>query len=36
MINCAVDDLDALPERLRAKDVPILQRDDKDPDGRFA
>ena len=36
MINYAVDDMDALLARLRAKDVTILKQDDKDPNGRFA
>lgn len=36
MINYAVDDMDALLARLRAKHVSILKRDDKDPNGRFA
>ena len=36
MINFAVDDLDALLERLKDKGVPILKRDDSDPSGRFA
>jgi len=36
MINFAVDDLDALLDRLKDKDVPILKRDDSDPSGRFA
>ena len=36
MIDFAVDDLDALVERLDRKGVPILGRDDADPSGRFA
>ncbi len=36
MINFAVDDMDAYVARLTAKGVPILKRDDKDPNGRFA
>lgn len=36
MLNFAVDDLDAIIARLTAKGVPILRRDDKDPNGRFA
>lgn len=36
MINFAVDDLDAMAARLKAKGVAILKRDDKDPSGRFA
>jgi predicted enzyme related to lactoylglutathione lyase len=36
MINYAVDDMDALLTRLRAKGVAILKRDDSDPNGRFA
>jgi catechol 2,3-dioxygenase-like lactoylglutathione lyase family enzyme len=36
MINFAVDDMDAMVARLTAKGVPILKRDDKDPNGRFA
>ncbi len=36
MINFAVDDLDALIDRLEAKGVPVLKRDDSDPSGRFA
>jgi predicted enzyme related to lactoylglutathione lyase len=35
MINYAVDDMDALLSRLRAKGVAILKRED-DPNGRFA
>ena len=35
MINFSVDDMDALVARLAAKNVPILKRDDKDPNGRF-
>jgi catechol 2,3-dioxygenase-like lactoylglutathione lyase family enzyme len=36
MLNFAVDDMDAFTARLRAKNVDILKRDDKDPNGRFA
>lgn len=36
MINYAVDDMDALLARLRAKGVEILKRDDNDSNGRFA
>jgi catechol 2,3-dioxygenase-like lactoylglutathione lyase family enzyme len=36
MIDFAVDDLDAILARLQAKGVPVLRRDDKDPNGRFA
>jgi len=36
MINYAVDDMDALLARLRAKGVEILKREDDDPNGRFA
>ena len=36
MINFAVDDLDALEARLKAKGVAFLKRDDSDPSGRFA
>ena len=36
MLNFAVDDMDAIVARLTAKGVPILRRDDKDPNGRFA
>jgi catechol 2,3-dioxygenase-like lactoylglutathione lyase family enzyme len=36
MIDFAVDDLDALIARLKAKGVSILKRDDSDPTGRFA
>jgi catechol 2,3-dioxygenase-like lactoylglutathione lyase family enzyme len=36
MIDFAVDDMDAIIARLTAKGVPILRRDDKDPNGRFA
>ena len=35
MLNFAVDDLDAFAARLESKGVAILQRDDKDPNGRF-
>jgi catechol 2,3-dioxygenase-like lactoylglutathione lyase family enzyme len=36
MINFAVDDMDALLVRLRAKGVAILKQEDSDPNGRFA
>jgi catechol 2,3-dioxygenase-like lactoylglutathione lyase family enzyme len=36
MLNFAVDDLVAFLDRLRAKGVPILKRDDSDPSGKFA
>jgi len=36
MINYAVDDMDALLQRLSAKGVEILKRDDTDANGRFA
>lgn len=36
MINYAVDDMDALLARLRARGVEILKREDSDPNGRFA
>jgi catechol 2,3-dioxygenase-like lactoylglutathione lyase family enzyme len=36
MLNFAVDNLDAFAARLVHKGVPILKRDDQDPDGRFA
>ena len=36
MLNFAVDDLDAFVARLQAKGVAILEREDKDPHGRFA
>ena len=36
MINYAVDDMDAIAARLRAKGVAILKRVDDDPSGRFA
>lgn len=36
MLNFAVDDMDAMIARLTAKGVPILRRDDTDPQGRFA
>jgi predicted enzyme related to lactoylglutathione lyase len=35
MINYAVDDMDALIERLNANKVEILKRDDSDENGRF-
>jgi catechol 2,3-dioxygenase-like lactoylglutathione lyase family enzyme len=36
MINFAVDDLDAILARLKAKGVTVLKRDDTDPSGKFA
>ena len=36
MINFAVDDMDAMIVRLKAKGVSILRQDDSDPHGRFA
>ncbi len=36
MINYAVDDIDAIVTRLKAKNVEIIKRDDSDPNGRFA
>src|SRR4029079_14804272 len=36
MINYAVDDMDALLARLRAKGVEVLKRSDDDTNGRFA
>ena len=36
MLNFAVDDLDAFLRRLADQHVPILKRDDSDPNGRFA
>ena len=36
MINYAVDNMDAVLARLKSRNVPILKRDDKDPNGRFA
>ncbi|WP_287979117.1 MULTISPECIES: VOC family protein [Sphingomonas] len=36
MLNFAVDDLAAFLDRLKAKNVPILKRDDDDPSGKFA
>lgn len=36
MIDFAVDDMDALLARLRAKGIAVLKRDDDDPNGRFA
>ncbi|QTC92780.1 VOC family protein [Brevundimonas goettingensis] len=35
MINLTVDDMDAMVERLRSADVPILDRNDDDAFGRF-
>jgi len=36
MVNYAVDDMEAILKRLRAKGVDILKQDDSDPNGRFA
>ncbi|HEY7900934.1 MAG TPA: VOC family protein [Caulobacteraceae bacterium] len=36
MIDFAVDDLDALLLKLKAKGVAVLKRDDSDPNGSFA
>lgn len=36
MLNFAVDDLTAMLDRLKARGVPVLKRDDSDPSGRFA
>jgi len=36
MLDFAVDDMDAVLARLAARNVTIMKRDDKDPDGRFA
>lgn len=36
MLNFAVDDLPAFLDRLRAKGVPIIKRDDSDASGKFA
>jgi predicted enzyme related to lactoylglutathione lyase len=36
MIDFAVDDLSAFLDRLKARGVPILKRDDSDPSGKFA
>lgn len=36
MIDFAVDDLSAFLDRLKAKGVPVLKRDDSDPSGKFA
>lgn len=36
MLNFAVDDLSAFLDRLEAKGVTVLKRDDSDPSGRFA
>ncbi len=36
MINFAVDDLDAMLAKLKAKGVVPLKRDDQDPNGKFA
>ena len=36
MIDFAVDDMDALLARLKAKNIPVLKQDNTDPNGRFA
>lgn len=36
MLNFAVDDLSAFLDRLTAKGVTVLKRDDSDPSGKFA
>jgi predicted enzyme related to lactoylglutathione lyase len=36
MLNFAVDDMDAFLARLKTHGVPILSREDHDPNGRFA
>jgi catechol 2,3-dioxygenase-like lactoylglutathione lyase family enzyme len=36
MINFAVDDLNAFLDRLKAKGVTVIKRDDSDPNGSFA
>lgn len=36
MLDFAVDDLPAILDRLKAKGVPVLKRDDTDPSGKFA
>lgn len=36
MLNFAVDDMAAFLDRLKAKGVPILKRDDSDASGKFA
>lgn len=36
MVNFAVDDLSAFLDRLKAKGVIILKREDSDPSGKFA
>jgi len=36
MLDFAVDDLSAILDRLKAKGVTVLKRDDEDPNGRFA
>ena len=36
MINLAVDDLDAMVDRLQAKGIAVNRHDDDDPNGRFA
>ncbi|MDB5686147.1 MAG: hypothetical protein JWR77_736, partial [Rhizorhabdus sp.] len=35
-LNFAVDDLTAFLDRLKAKGVAVLKRDDSDPSGKFA
>ena len=35
MVNFAVDDLDAVIAKLKAKGVAVLKRDDTDPSGKF-
>ena len=36
MLNFAVDDMSALLDRLKARGVTVLKRDDSDPSGKFA
>lgn len=36
MLNFAVDDLSAFLDRLKAKGITIVKRDDSDPSGKFA
>ena len=36
MINLAVDDMDAILDRLKEKGVAVISRDDSDANGRFA
>ena len=36
MLNLAVDDMDAFLAKLAVKGVPVIKRDDSDPNGRFA